>query len=103
MYDDLKWSPAEKKIARSAFDSAYRREMDDVKNIIYEKVIKIKANEDVWALEKFLSDCRKNMLKKYDYRYSQLIPVFYRLYKDGYLYPEDLEGLNNDKIKKIFG
>lgn len=101
---DLKWSSDEKKVARKAFDNAYQREMDDIRSLLLNKVSQIKTNEDIWAIEDFLSAKRKVIDSKYDYRYSQLIFVFSRLLREGYLSEDDIAELNEDKralIKKI--
>lgn len=101
---DLKWSDNEKKSARKAFDNAYKREMDDIKSLLLDKVSQIKTNKDIWAIEDFLSAKRKVIDSKYDYRYSQLIIVFGRLLRDGYLNEEDISELSEEKkdlIKKL--
>ncbi len=98
---DFKWSPKEKKIARQAFDVAYRREMDDLKNKIKVKALQLKKDEEIWQLEDFLYKKRKQIDRKYDYRYSRLIFVFTELLLEGYLKLEDIEGLSNDKIEAI--
>jgi hypothetical protein len=101
---DLKWSSDEKKVARKAFDNAYQREMDDIRSLLLNKVSQIKTNEDIWAIEDFLSAKRKVIDSKYDYRYSQLIMVFGRLLSEGYLNEEDISELSEEKkdfIKKF--
>jgi hypothetical protein len=102
---EMKWSSAEKKIARVAFDKAYQREMEVIINAIYEKTAKLKNDKDVWALHNYLSDRRQEIDQKYDYCYSQLIIVFSRLLSENYLLEVDLKGLSEDKlqaIKKLF-
>ncbi len=101
MIKDIKWSGGEKKIARKAFDLAYRREMEDLKNIVKQKASGLKEDAELWQLEDFLYNKRREIDNKYDYRYSQLLFVFGRLLKDGYLKLEDLEGLSLEKISKI--
>lgn len=101
---DLKWSSDEKKVARKAFDNAYQREMDEIKSLLLNKVSQIKNNADIWSIEDFLSVKRKVIDSKYDYRYSQLIIVFSRLFGDGYLIEEDISELSEEKselIKKL--
>lgn len=101
---DLNWSNDEKKIARKAFDNAYQREMDNIKSSLMDKVSQIKTNADIWAIEDFLLEKRKNVDSKYDYRYSQLIIVFGRLLSEGYLNEEDISELSEEKkdfIKKF--
>jgi hypothetical protein len=101
---DLNWSNDEKKIARKAFDNAYQREMDRIKSSLMDKVSQIKTNADIWAIEDFLSEKRRIVDSKYDYRYSQLIIVFGRLLNEGYLTEEDISDLGEEKrelIKKL--
>lgn len=57
--------------------------------------------EDIWSIHDFLTEKRKEMGRKYDYRYSRLILVFALLMKDGWLKEEDLHGLREEKIEKI--
>ena len=98
---DLKWNPIEKKTARTAFNKAYQREMDEIKNSLIRQVGKIKDDKSIWSIHNYLTERRNIVDKKYDYRYSQLILVFSRLMREGYLTEEDLFGLNEDKIEII--
>ena len=96
-----KWSKTEKKIAREAFEKAYERECSYLAGRIREKANQIKKPDDIWRLHDFLTENRKQVDKKYDYRYSVLVLAFGRLIKDGWLDFEDLEGLDEEKIEKI--
>lgn len=49
----------------------------------------------------FLTEKRKEVDEKYDYRYSMLDFVFARLIKDRWLDFEDLEGLDEQKIERV--
>lgn len=101
---DLNWSSDEKKVARKAFDNAYQREMDEIKSLLLDKVSQSKTNADIWAIDDFLSEKRKVIDSKYDYRYSQLIMVFGRLLSERYLNEEDISELSEEKqdlIKKL--
>ena len=97
----VKWSKTEKKVAREAFDKAYERECDCLSGRIREIANKIQTPDDIWQLHDFLTEKRKEIDEKYDYRYSMLDLVFGRLIKDGWLDFEDLEGVNQDKIEQI--
>jgi hypothetical protein len=97
----VKWSKAEKKIARESFERAYERECSYLAGRIREKANQIKKPDDIWGLHDFLTDKRKEVDEKYDYRYSALDFVFGRLIKDGWLDFVDLEGLNEEKIERI--
>ena len=95
------WSKNEKTVARKAFDKAYKRETRKLTNEVKEMAATIKAPEDIWKLHDFLEEKRNEIDDKYDYRYSQLLFVFGRLLREGWLNEDDLEGLNEDKITKI--
>jgi len=61
----------------------------------------IKEPAEVWALEHYLTERRKEINRKYDYRYSQLTLVFGRLLYEKRLGEEELGGLREDKLKSI--
>ncbi len=100
---DLKWSAKEKKVAREAFDKAYKQEVRQIHKEVYEKVKSFREENDVWKLHDYLNGKRKEIDEKYDYRYSVLIYVFARLMIEGFIREEDLEGLSQDKLLKIKG
>lgn len=98
---DLKWSAREKKIARAVFDKAYDREMQRIQEAVSEKARNIKEGDDVWRLHDYIAQKRREVRAKYDYRYSVLIFVFARLFREGLISDEDLEGLSQDKVETI--
>jgi hypothetical protein len=98
---DLKWTPAEKAIARNAFDLALQRELDALIQETKEKVARIKQPSDLWELERYLTQRRKDIDRLYDYRYSVLPVVFGNLIRDGRLTAQDLHGLAEDKLGLI--
>lgn len=100
---NLKWSTEEKKIARKAFYKAYKKEMLQIQEEVYEKVKRFREENDVWKLHDFLSQKRKELDEKYEYRYSILIYVFARLMREGFITEEDLKGLSEEKVLKIKG
>ena len=61
----------------------------------------VTAPSDIWRVQEFLSEHRKTVDRIYDYRYSQLLLVFSRLMRDGWLTELDLAGLQQEKIAKI--
>ncbi len=95
------WSKSEKAIARSAFDAALKRELQDVMRKTKQMANQIKEPADVWELEHYLTERRKEIDRKYDYRYSQLTQVFGRLLYERRITEEDLRGLGEDKMKPI--
>src|SRR6266568_2525999 len=95
------WSKSEKAIARTAFDAALKRELQDVMRKTKQMASQIKEPADVWELEHYLTERRKEIDRKYDYRYSQLTQVFGRLLYERRITEEDLRGLDEDKMKPI--
>lgn len=95
------WSKTEKEVAREAFGRAYERECKELSNKVKEMANTAKTPKDIWELHEFLTEKRKEIDEKYDYRYSVLILVFGKLLREGWIGLDDLEGLNEDKITKI--
>ena len=95
------WSKSEKAIARTAFDAALKRELHQVMEEAKQKANQIKEPGDLWDLEHYLTERRKEIDGKYDYRYSQLTHVFGRLLYEGRVREEELRGLHEDKLKSI--
>jgi Photoprotection regulator fluorescence recovery protein len=95
------WSKSEKAIARTAFDAALKRELQDVMHKTKQMANQIKKPADIWELEYYLTERRKEINRKYDYRYSQLRHVFGRLLYEGRVSEEELRGLQEDKLKSI--
>ena len=95
------WSKSEKAIARTAFDAALKRELQEVMQEAKQMANQIKEPADAWELEHYLTERRKEINRKYDYRYSQLTHVFGRLLYEGRVSEEELGGLRKDKLKPI--
>jgi hypothetical protein len=98
---DLTWSRSEKAVARAAFDAALKRELHEVMQEAKQMANRINEPADLWNLEQYLSQRRKEIDRKYDYRYSQLTHVFGRLLHESRLGEEELRGLGEDKLKSI--
>jgi len=98
---DLMWSRSEKAIARKAFDAALERELQEVIQEAKQKAGQIKEPADLWDLEHYLTERRKEIDRKYDYRYSQLDLVFGRLLRERWIHEEELRGLGEDKLRGI--
>jgi Photoprotection regulator fluorescence recovery protein len=95
------WSGSEKALARKAFDAALKRELQEVIQEAKQMAGQIKDPADLWELEHYLTRRRKEIDRKYDYRYSQLTQVFGRLLYEKRLREEELRGLREDKLKPI--
>jgi hypothetical protein len=98
---DLGWSRSEKAIARKAFDAALKQELHELIQETKQMANQIKQPPDLWDLEHFLTQRRKEIDRKYDYRSSQLTHVFGRLLQEGRLSEEELRGLKEDKLESI--
>jgi hypothetical protein len=95
------WTDLEKKIAQTAFNRAYEREVEVLLKQVREEVSTIAELKALWQLHDFLSAKRHEIEGKYHYQYSALLFVFADLVKEGWLQLNELEGLNQDKLSKI--
>jgi len=95
------WSRSEKIIARKALDAALGRELHEVIRETQKMASQIQQSSDLWDLEHYLTQRRKEIDRKYDYRYSRLTHVFGKLLHEKRLREEDLRGLREDKLKSI--
>ncbi len=98
---EMKWSPAEKAVARRAFDLALRRELDAVVTEAKDRAAKIQEPSELWELERWLAERRRGIDRKYDYRYSVLPLVLAALLSEGRLSEDDLRGLGQDKLEAV--
>ena len=79
MMRDFSWTAAEKKIARAAFDLAVGRELASVRQQVESMLATSPDVDAVWRVHDYLSEKRREIDTKYDYRYSVLPSVFARL------------------------
>jgi hypothetical protein len=87
------WSRSEKAIARKAFDAALGQELHEVIREAKKMASQIQKSSDQWDLEHHLTQCRKEIDRKYDFRGSRLTDVLGRLLYENRLGEEDLRGL----------
>ena len=99
--DELRWSKSERAIARKAFDHALKQELQEVIQQAKQMAAAIKEPSDLWELEHHLTQRRKEIDRKYEYRASKLSFVFGTLLHEGRLTEEDLRGLREDKLEAI--
>jgi hypothetical protein len=97
----LKWSHAEKVVARRAFDKALGEELGALIREAKSRAARIKEPHDLWDLENWLTERRREIDRRYDYRYSALPLVFAHLLRDGRLAEDDLNGLGQEKLDLI--
>jgi hypothetical protein len=55
----------------------------------------------VWELERYLTQLRKNINRKYEFRSSRLTQVFGRFLSERRISEQELRGLGEDKMKAI--
>jgi hypothetical protein len=95
---DLRWSAAEKVIARKAFNLALERELQAVILEAKSRAAKIQQPSDLWDLEQYLTQRRQEIDRTYDYRYSVFPLVLGKLLSNGRLVEDELHGLGEDKL-----
>ena len=98
---ELKWTEVEKKLSRRAFDVALQAETAEVLKDFKARAAAAQTPGDMWPVEHFLNQRRRELDAKYDYRYSQLMSVFGRLIREGRLTEAQLQGLSQDKLEFI--
>jgi Photoprotection regulator fluorescence recovery protein len=98
---NLRWSPAEKAFARKAFDLALHREFAAIIAEARKMMAGVEQVSALWDLEQYLTERRKEIDRRYDYRYSVLPVVFGNLISEGRLSEGELRGLGEDKLKFI--
>jgi hypothetical protein len=96
-----KWSPAEKAIARKAFDRALHQDLEAIIRQAKKMAGSVEQPSDLWELERYLTERRKEIDRQYDYRYSVLLSVFADLIQKGRIREQDLEGLSEEKLRHI--
>ena len=95
------WSRSEKAIARKVFDVALKRELHEIMQKAKQKANEMREPADVWELERYLTQRRKDIDRRYDFRNSRRKDVLGRLLYENRLVEEDLRGLSPDKVERI--
>ena len=99
--NEAAWLRSERNIARKVFDAALKRELQGVMREAKQMASKIKEPADVWNLEHHLTQRRKNIDRKYEFRSSRLTQVLGTLLSEGRIAEEELRALPEDKVKAI--
>ena len=94
---DLKWSSSEKRVAREAVDSALESALAKVMAEFKRRAAAAAMPSDLWEIEDYLRQQRREIDETFDYRYSQLLLVFARLIHEGHLDESRLAGLSEEK------
>src|SRR5450432_3950662 len=95
------WSRSEKAVARKAFDAALGLELHEVIQEAKRMANQIQKSSALWDLEHHLTQRRKEIDRKYDFRGSRLTDVLGRLLYENRLGEEELRGLPEEKMKSI--
>ena len=98
---EFKWSPSEKKAARKAFDLALARELRAIRRETEDLLRKSGDESSIWRLHDYLSEKRREVDLKYDFRYSVLLLVFSRLVSERWLTVDVLSGIGAEKVEVI--
>jgi hypothetical protein len=99
--NEVKWSEAEKQLARRVFGAALAAELAEAIADFKTRAAAVVEPDDMWAIEAHLHDKRLEFDRKYDYRYSQLISVFGHLLREGRIQVDQLAGLSEEKLQAI--
>jgi hypothetical protein len=98
---DVTWSRAEKAVARRAYDAALERELREVMEGARQRASQIRQPSDVWGLERYLTQRRKEIDRKYQFRASHLTQVLGELMHEKRISERELRGLHEDKLKSM--
>ena len=96
-----KWTEAEKKIARRAFDAAFDVALAGLMSEFKKKAAAVTTASEMWELEDYLRSQRRNIDYLFDYRYSQLCFVFGQLIQLGHLDETQLASLSDEHLTEI--
>jgi flagellar biosynthesis/type III secretory pathway ATPase len=100
MYDE-KWSKSEKKVASRVFEAALQAELAEIMADFKTRAAAAAEPDDMWSIEEYLRGKRREIDRKYDYRYSQLLWVFGRLLREGRIQEDQLAGIAEEKLSYI--
>ena len=98
---DVTWSRAEKAVARGAYDAALERELREVMEDARQRASRIRQPSDVWELEQYLTQRRKEIDRKYQFRASHLTQVLGELLHEKRISERELRGLHEDKLNSV--
>ena len=101
MFRDLNWSPTEKKIARKAYDVALQSALGKIMEEFKRRAAAVTTAPEMWEIEDYLRQQRREIDGIFHFRYSQLPLVFARLIREGYLEERLLDGLSQEKREII--
>ena len=103
---NMKWTASEKIVARAAFDTALESALAGIMAEFKKRASAATTPSEMWDIEDYLRQQRKEIDENFDYRYSQLSFVFASLIRQGHLDKSLLAGLSEEKreiIRSILG
>lgn len=95
------WSSAEKKAAHAAFDAALARECGAIRREVEAMLQRSSEPAEIWRVHDYLSEKRREIDYKYDFRYSVLLSVFGRLFAEGWVSEVEIARLTPEKVEQI--
>lgn len=98
---DLKWTQGQKHAARKAFETALERECRAIRAKVVQMLESEQNPREVFRIHDYLSEQRRQVDRKYDFRYSVLIMVFATLLREGWLKEDDLNGIGDEKLQMV--
>lgn len=96
-----KWRQDQKRAARKAFETALERECQAIRAKVVQMLERDRDPREVFRIHDYLTEQRRLVDRKYDYRYSVLIQVFATLLREGWLKEDELSGIGDEKIRKV--
>jgi hypothetical protein len=98
---ELKWSSTERAVARRCYERMLQQELDAAIQSTKERAAKISQASELWELERHLTQLGKEIDRKYQYKYSTLVPFFADCVREVKIDLEDLRGLADEKLRYI--
>ncbi|TPJ38845.1 hypothetical protein [Mesorhizobium sp. B2-6-5] len=95
------WSASEKKIARRAFDAALEVALAKTMAEFKSRASAATQPSEMWEVEDFLREQRREIDGMFDYLYSQLLDVFTCLILAGHMDEALISGLSQDKLETM--
>jgi hypothetical protein len=99
---DVTWSRAEKAVARRAYDAALERELREVMEDARQRANRIRQPSDVWGLERYLTQRRKEIDRKYQFRASHLTQVLGELLHEKRISERELRARGQAELCAVF-
>ena len=98
---EMHWSPKEKAIARRVFDRALHQELDETIRGAKRLAERIERPDELWVLERHLTQRRKQIDAKYEFKYSSVLLLLAELIRESRIGLDELHGLSEDKLKCV--